>query len=185
MKQINILGYFLEVATAMEARKKLGTVRRGVVVCKASLLYNWRDEIHMHTHEKAIVVAGTPQQRYAQYAHMMYSDDWTFLIVSYETFRVDVANIQLLDNSKPLDFIVVDEAHKIKNPNSQIGAYIHRVPFRCKYVLTATPLPNSPLESFNYLKLGGVCGSNWWQFRNRYAVMGGFNNREVVAYKNI
>jgi SNF2 family DNA or RNA helicase len=179
------LGKSWQVANAMEAKKRLGAVKRGVVVCKASLLFNWRDEIHMHTHQKAVVVAGSQTQRNAAYNQLTYSDDWTFIVVSYETFRSDINNFQLLDNMKPLDFCILDEAHKIKNPQSKIGAYIHRIPFRCRYVLTATPLPNSPLESYNYLYWGNVIQSNWWSFRNRYAIMGGYNKREIIAYQNI
>lgn len=96
-----------QVATAMEARKKLGQINRGVVMCKASLLFNWRDEIHMHTDCKAVVVAGTQRQRAKIYEELMENDDWTFMIISYETYRGDVNNIQYLDTHKPLDFCVV------------------------------------------------------------------------------
>ena len=179
------LGKSWQVATAMEARKKLGQINRGVIMCKASLLYNWRDEIHMHTNCKAIVVAGTRKQRANVYEELRNTDDWTFLIISYETYRVDCNNIQWLDTKKPLDFCVVDEAHKIKNSQSRIGDVLHYVPYKLRYVLTATPLPNTPLESFNYLKWGGKCELNWWDFKNRYAIWGGRNNKEILMYQRI
>lgn len=179
------LGKTWQVATAMEARKKLGHVKRGVVLCKASLLYNWRDEIHMHTNEKAVVAAGTLKERVKIYNDCIYNDDWTFLIVSYETFRVDIAIMQTIDNMKGLDFCILDEAHKIKNSQNRIGTVIHYIPFKYKYVLTATPLPNSPLEAYNYLAWGGLTDQNWFAFRNTYAIMGGYNNKEIIGYKNI
>lgn len=179
------LGKSWEVSTAMEARKKLGQLKRGIVICKASLLFNWRDEIHMHTNEKAVIAAGSIKQRTKLYNDLTYRDDWTFLIISYETFREDIACLQGLDNMKGLDFCITDEGHKFKNPLSRIGTVIHYIPFRFKYVLTATPLPNSPLEAYNYLHWGGKTSRNWWAFRNKYAVMGGYNNKEIVGYKNI
>lgn len=96
-----------QVATAMEAKKKLGQVKHGVVVAKASLVYNWRDEIHMHTNERAVVVAGNRSNRDKIYSQLTMSDDWTFMVMSYETFREDIANLQLLDNTRPLDFCVL------------------------------------------------------------------------------
>lgn len=180
------LGKSWQVATAMEARKKMGQLKRGVVVCKASLLYNWRNEIHQHTHEKAVIAMGTTAQRYKMYGELMNDDSWTFLIISYETFRQDAANIQTIDNVKQLDFCILDEAHKIKNPMSKLGMSVHVIPsFRYRYVLTATPLPNNPLESFNYLKFGRSVDMNWFDFRKYFAIFGGYGGGEIVGYQNI
>lgn len=179
------LGKSWQVANAIEAKKKLGQLNRGIILAKASLLFNWRDEIHMHTNQKAVVVAGTQKQRDKLYNQLGNSNDWTFIIMSYETFRGDVHNLQLLDNYKPLDFCAMDEAHKIKNPQSKIGSAIHEIPFRQRYVITATPIINNPLESYNYLLFGKTISTNWWSFRNRFAIMGGYGGKEVVGYKNI
>lgn len=179
------LGKTFQVSTAIEAKKKLGQLNHGLVLAKASLLYNWRDEIHMHTNEKAIVIAGTQSQRMKLYDELKYNSDWTFIIMSYETYRGDVPVLQLLDNHHPLDFCVIDEAHKAKNPLSKIGNAIHMLPFKYRYVLTATPIINNPLECYNYLKFGKQVDRNWYEFQNHFAIMGGFNNREPIAYKNM
>lgn len=139
----------------------------------------------MHTNEKAVIAAGSIKRRTKLYSDLTNRDDWTFLIISYETFREDVACLQGLDNMRGLDFCISDEAHKIKNPLSRIGTVIHYIPFKYKYVLTATPLPNTPLEAYNYLYWGGKTSRNWWAFRNHYAVLGGYNKKEVVGYRNI
>lgn len=168
----------------MEARKKLGQLKKGLVVCKASLLFNWRDEIQKHSHCTAKIVSGDKKKRSKIYSDFTFSDD-TFLVISYNTFRKDIEHLQLLDNMTSLDFMVVDEAHAVKNPESQLGSAIHRIPARFKYILTATPLPNSPLEAYNYLKFGGLVDMNWWAFRQRYAIFGGYAGKEVIGYKNI
>jgi len=179
------LGKSFQVATAMEARKKKGEVKRGVILCKSSLLYNWRDEIHTHTNCKAVVIAGTPQQRAKLYASLEESDDWTFLIISYKTYNKDITNINIIDNTKPLDFLIIDEGHVIKNPTSEIGECVHRIPYKYNYILTATPSPNTPLEFYNYLRLGNKINMNWWQFKKTFAEWGGFNDKEIVGYKNM
>jgi SNF2 family DNA or RNA helicase len=182
------LGKTWQVGNAIEAMKKQGRVKHGIVLVKASLLYNWRKELHMHTHERAVVVAGTQKKRHKLYSDLILKDDWTFMIMSYETYREDTMNVQWLDNMRKLDFCIMDEAHKIKNSQSELGDKIHAVPFTYRYVLTATPLPNSPLEAFNYLKFGKVLPEeiDWWiAFKNHFAIWGGSMNREVLAYQNI
>lgn len=179
------LGKSWQVANAIEAKKKLGHLKRGIVLAKASLLFNWRDEIHMHTNLKSVVMAGTVNQRAKLYSQLTNEEDWDVLIMSYETFRCDIHNLELLDNYKELQFCVMDEAHKIKNPLSKIGSLVHRLNFRSRYVLTATPLPNSPLEAYNYLHFGKRVLKNWYEFRGHHAIMGGFGGKEIVGYKNI
>ncbi|MBE6081502.1 MAG: DEAD/DEAH box helicase [Tissierellaceae bacterium] len=200
------LGKTYQVVTAIEAKKKLGQLNRCLILAKASLLYMWRDEIEKFTDCKVVVFAGTEKQRYKEISPYLYkNNDWTFLIMSYEMYRISTSTVMGLDNDKPIECIVLDEAHKVKNPMSKIGERIHYLPFKYKYVLTGTPLPNTPLESFNYLKLGnklppksieynpntigGVVGDNivhqWWAFQYRYCVYGGYNDREIIGYKNI
>lgn len=179
------LGKSFQVATAIEARKKMGQLKHGLVIAKASLLYNWRDEIHEHTNEKAVVISGSTKQRMKMYDQLKFSSDWTFAVMSYETYRGDLAVLQLVDNHHPLDFAILDEAHKIKNPNSKIGTDIHKLPFKYRYVLTATPIINSPLDSYNYLKFGKTIDMNWFEFENHHAKKGGYANGEIISYRNM
>jgi SNF2 family DNA or RNA helicase len=179
------LGKSWQVATAIEAKKKLGKLKHGLILAKASLLYNWRDEIHSHTKEKAIVITGSPKQRTKMYDYMKYNDDWTFAIMSYETYRTDVAALQLVDNHRSLDFCILDEAHKVKNSQSKIGSDIHKLPFRYRYVITATPIINTPLDCYNYLKFGKVIDMSWFDFENYFSVKGGYGNKEIVKYRNM
>lgn len=179
------LGKTWQTVTAIEAKKKLGQLKRGVVVVKSSLLYNWRDEILKYTYETPVVMTGSKDRRQALYQELAEREDWTFLIISYDTFRNDIKLLQELDDLRPLDFMVLDEAQMIKNPTSKIGTVIHHLPVKYKYILTATPLINSPLEAYSYFKFGGVIDMNWYQFRNKYAIMGGFRNKTPIAPKNV
>lgn len=173
-----------QVINGIVAKKKSGMLRRGLVVCKASLLFNWRDEIRMHSNERPVVIAGTPKQRAHIYSDLTFTD-WTFAIISYDTFRRDLGSLKLVQKMKGIDFCVLDEGHVIKNPTSKIGTRIHSMDFDYRYVLTATPIPNTPLEAYNYLKWGGKTERNWYDFQHRYAILGGRNGKDVVAYKNI
>ena len=179
------LGKTKSVIDGIGMKKQSGMLKRGLVICKASLLYNWMEEVEKHSDMKSIVFTGTPKQRHELMERIAYDPDCTFIIVSYETFRICVGSFDEFDTKIGLDFFVLDEAHKIKNPNSKIGAAIHRIPIRYKYLLTGTPLPNTPLEAYNYLKLGGKMDMNWWKFRRHYAIFGGYAGKEIIGYKNI
>lgn len=180
------LGKTFQVVTAIEARKKLGQLKFGIVLCKASLLYNWRDEIQKFSNEPAVVYQGTYIER-GNILQKIYSNELpcTFLIMSYETYRNDTAGLSAIDDRLTFDFCIADEAQMIKNSQSKIGSAIYALPFEFRYVLTATPLPNTPLESYNYLRWGNVIDMNWFAFRKRYAVMGGYLKKEIVGYKKL
>lgn len=181
------LGKTYQVATAIEARRKRGDLKHGLVLCKASLIYNWRDEIEMHTNSKCIVLTGNQQQRINLIEEARQSNEWTFMITSYETYRESLGALQFLDNHRQLDFCVLDEATKVINPMSKIGQAIHKIPFRYRYILTATPLINTPLEAYNYLKWGGLFRSDfsYFDFQKRYAEWGGVGNKQPIMFKNM
>lgn len=180
------LGKTFQVITAIEAKKKMGILSRGLVICNASLIYNWLDEIEKHSYQKGVPIVGTKTKREKIYNNLLNDDSWTFAIISYETFKTDIEILKKFAKQKAFDFCVLDEAHKIKNPTSQIGTVIHYIPFKYKYALTATPMPNNLLEIYNYAKwFGYMKDINYYQFKNRFGVMGGYNNKEVIGYKNI
>ena len=59
----------------------------------------------------------------------------------------------------------------------------------CRYrlILNGTPITQGPLDFFHQFKVmdDSVFGKSYYAFRNRYAVMGGFQNYQVVGYKNL
>jgi len=170
---------------ALEALKKAENISHGLVICKASLIYNWAEEIQIHSDLKAVPIIGTKSQRQKIYEYLLSDNTWTVAIISYETFKADLDILKRFSKRKSFDFCVLDEAQKIKNPHSKIGIAIHEIPFKYKYALTATPMPNNLLEIYNYAKWFGYNVGNYYQFRNFYGIMGGYNNKEVIGYKNM
>lgn len=87
------------------------------------------------------------------------------------------------------DFLVVDESHRIKAPGGKASRYAAKLRKSCRWVIlnTGTPMPHSPLDIFAQYRVldPHVFGTNFGKFRNRYAIMGGFENRQVVGYQNV
>ncbi len=87
-----------------------------------------------------------------------------------------------------LDMLICDESHRIKAPGGRASRAIanisKRVPYRL--AMTGTPMSQGPLDlyaQFRFLQPGYLAG-NYTEFKNRYAVMGGFDMRQVVSYRD-
>lgn len=178
------LGKTYTLISAVESLSKTGDVHKGLIVAKSSLLYNWLTEIEKFSRLKAVVMAGNANTRH-QIIKEFATDENQILIMSYDTYRRDLEHLKKLNKRRVLDFCALDEAHVALNPDSQIGKAIHAIPFRRKYVLTATPFKNHPLELYNFLKWGGLTDDNPYQFRRRYGILGGFQNKQIIGVKRV
>jgi len=78
----------------------------------------------------------------------------------------------------------LDESHKIKAAQGKRSKAIAKIPAPLKMCLTGTPMPHSPLDIFaQYRAIApDIFGTNWARFRARYAVMGGYLAKQVVAH---
>ena len=87
------------------------------------------------------------------------------------------------------DMIICDESQRIKAPGARQSKVMHNLGKRAKYrlILTGTPVTQGPLDLFSQYKFldPGIFGTSYTAFRARYAVMGGPDNRIVVATKNL
>ena len=176
------LGKTLQLLTAMEYKHQQGKIKKVLILTKATLTYNWKAEAAKCTRQKLTVLAGTKTSRIKKYANIFH-EDTLFYSMSYGTYLKDYPLLQELE--RYFDVMVLDEAHRAKNASSKIGTAIHRLPVTYKYALTATPFINKPIEAYNLLVWLGVEKRDWWSFKNRYAVYGGYNNKEILEYRNL
>lgn len=97
------------------------------------------------------------------------------------------------------ELVVVDEIHKIRSSNSNVSRLIGRIGERVprKIGLTGTVMPTSPLDVFGQWRFldpyafgqveadGTRRRATLGQFRDRYAVLGGYMGREVTGFRNL
>jgi SNF2 family DNA or RNA helicase len=87
------------------------------------------------------------------------------------------------------DLVIADEIHKIKAPGGKASLYFKRLRWRARYRLglTGTPMPHSPLDIYAQFRFldPAIFGPSFNAFKQTYAVMGGFQNKQVTAYKNL
>ena len=139
-------------------------VQKYIVICPASITYQWKDEIENWSDLTAFTTPKLKKKRLEAYAAW----DKGVLVISYETLRVDYADILKLN--KDIEGIILDEAHKIKNHKSQI--YVAMMKFKNiknKLALTGTLSPNKAHEVYGAFSLVfPTLFTGYWRFIDYY-----------------
>ena len=171
-------------------RKQLGLVNKVLVLCGInSVKYNWQEEISVHSNEKGTVFDGKNiKHRLELLENWINNVDTNFFgIINVESLQKTeiVAVLQKAIKQNVISMIIIDEAHKIKNPTSIRGKALQKLNPKYKVALTGTPIMNRPDEAYNILKWIGAETGTYTNFKNFYCTFGGFCNREIVGYKNL
>lgn len=164
-----------------------GQVNRLLIVCPASVMPVWKQEFDKCSDVqcRVVVLDGPVKKRQEILANWQDSFGLDVVVINYEGARNMVDDLLTW---KP-DMLIMDEAHRCKTPGSQQSKAMARIGAKTKYklALTGTPITNSPLDVYGIYRAldPNMFGTSFYAFRNRYAIMGGFENRQVIGYKNI
>lgn len=87
------------------------------------------------------------------------------------------------------DMIICDESQRIKSHDAEQSKAMHKLGDQAKYklILSGTPVQNNAIDLYSQYRFldPTIFGTNFYQFRNRYAIMGGFNRHQIVGYKDL
>jgi len=173
----------IAIVGTLEAEEKVGKL---LVVCPKSIVGVWEEEFRKFADYRyaLTVLDGTLQKKKDAFGYMQ-GTALQIIVVNYEScWRLE----QEIAEWKP-DMIVCDESSKIKNPTTSQSKALHRLGRGTKYnvILTGTPITNNPLDFFSQYKFldEDILGGSFYLFRNRYAVMGGYQNHQIVGYRHL
>lgn len=132
-----------------------------LVVCPASLVFNWAAEAARFWPEARVVRWAGPKRR-EQISRLPEAD---LVITNYALLRTDAADLSAIG----WQAVVLDEAQHIKNPDSQNAAAAGALRGGFRLALTGTPLENSlrDLWSLANFAVPGYLGAET-DFRDRY-----------------
>jgi SNF2 family DNA or RNA helicase len=139
------LGKTLQAISAAILKKDIFGFKKTLIVCPATLKSQWKKEIERFSSEKAHIVNGYPADREKQYK----SDKSYFLIVNYEMVRRDSLAIQ----HAGIDFLILDEAQKIKNYETKTSGAIKRLKPSHTLVITGTPIENRLIDIYSIMSV--------------------------------
>ena len=129
------LGKTLQAIAVAQLKRRLFDFRRTLIICPASLKSQWRREIERFCGEQAVVIEGPRRMRRECY---LQPGEAYFYLANYEAILRDIT---LVHQFNP-DFVVLDEAQRIKNFETKTAVAIKSIPKKHGLVLTGTPLEN-------------------------------------------
>ncbi|MBN1489951.1 MAG: DEAD/DEAH box helicase [Phycisphaerae bacterium] len=137
------LGKTIQAIAAAEMLAREKNITKVLVICPASLKYQWESEIRKMCDRSVHVLEGNMVERRRQYRL-----DRFFTIVNYEAALRDVDTIL---EYQP-DLIILDEAQRIKNWQTKTAQAIKRLRSRYAFVLTGTPMENKLEELYSIVQ---------------------------------
>jgi len=171
------LGKTIEAIAAAEILARECGLERVLIICPASLKYQWAREIELFSSRPALVIEGLMHQRAKLYA----ADGAFFKIVNYDVVHRD---LEAITSGRP-DLVILDEAQRIKNWQTRAAKTIKRIESPYAFVLTGTPLENrldelhSIVEFIDRHRLGPL-----FAFKDAHEIRDGDSPR-VIGYQDL
>ncbi|KAJ3324279.1 hypothetical protein HDV06_000318 [Boothiomyces sp. JEL0866] len=110
-----------------------------LVIVPKSTLHNWVKEFERWCPSlKTLLFHGSKDERAEIIKDKMFDTNWDVCITSYEMCLIEKASLKKFSWA----YIVIDEAHRIKNENSALSQIVRIMPCRNRLLITGTPLQN-------------------------------------------
>jgi len=150
-KTIQTLAHLLR----LKEEKKLKT---SLIVVPTSLLANWKNEIEEFTPDLSkILLYGNNRKHIFDEL-----DKYDIVITTYAVLTRDIKKLKEFE----FDYIILDEAQKIKNPNAKISLSVKLLKSKYKLALSGTPIENHLGEIwsiFSFLMPGFLGGYKFFK----------------------
>jgi len=176
-----------------------GSIDTLVVICPNSVKDVWEEEISVHlppSIPRTVRVwdAKTGKKERTEL------EAWKRL-PDAKSLKVLVVNVEAMSTKRAQEWVLdyvnynrallaVDESTRIKTPGAKRTRAIKKLGEQSSYkrILTGTPVTKSPLDlfsQFGFLDTNILGYGSFYAFRNAFCIMGGYENKEVLAYTNL
>lgn len=169
----------------------MGKVERLLIVAPTSVVAVWPKELQEYAKFKYTckTLLGEKKQRIKQI------DD--LLKFPFKALKVAVINYEstwrpeILEKLKEFDadMVIADESQRIKTYDAAQSKAMHELGDQARYklILSGTPVQTAAIDIWSQYRFldKTVFGDNFFKFRGRYAIMGGYGNKKIVGYKDL
>ena len=170
---------------------QMGKIKKVLIVAPTSVCAVWPKEFDEYADFKynVAVLLGDKKKRLAALRSL---DAFPFhallvAVINYESVWRD-GLIEAFEEWQP-DMIICDESQRIKDNQSHQSKGMHRLGDIAKYklILSGTPIQNNAADLWSQYRFldPSVFGKSFYAFRARYCIMGGFDRRQIIGYKNM
>ena len=170
---------------------QMGKVERLLIVAPTSVVAVWPKELQEYAKFKYTckTLLGEKKQRIKQI------DD--LLKFPFKALKVAVINYEstwrpeILEKLKEVDadMVIADESQRIKTYDAAQSKAMHELGDQARYklILSGTPVQTAAIDIWSQYRFldKTVFGDNFFKFRGRYAIMGGYGNKKIVGYKDL
>lgn len=175
----------------MGAMYQAGKISKVLVAAPSSVCGSWVDDLEKFAGFKytARVLLGDKKKRLKSLQEL---ESFPFkglkiAIINHENvWREGIK--EALEDWQP-DMVICDESQRIKTHDAQQSKQFHRLGDLAKYklILSGTPVQNNAVDIFSQYRFldPTIFGTNFYAFRNKYCIMGGFNNRQIIGYRDL
>lgn len=133
------LGKTVQMLAFLQTQYREDGTKPALVVCPASLVYNWKEECAQFTPElPAVTLAGNLSQRKKEINAIGTGKGSWLLITSYDLLKRDIT----LYKDVSFSTIVLDEAQFVKNRNTAVSKAVRVLQASHRFALTGTPIEN-------------------------------------------
>lgn len=142
------LGKTFEAGFALKQMRYSGEVDRALVLSNTAAMSDWKSALEKFYEDPTLLTPSNKQQLTSQgYSE---SDIWKkgdLIIATPQMFRQAVEDNET--DPSDWDMMILDEAHIVKNDDSQIHEVVRDFEVDYKLFLTATPIQNNEKEFYN------------------------------------
>jgi SNF2 family DNA or RNA helicase len=170
--------------------------RRVLICCPLRVVPVWEQQIERHLDLPLIVVSLDDSISSVASKRKLAEEKLTLaevtgrplvIIINYDSvWRSPFADWA---EAQQWDLIIADESHRLKAPGGKASLAFKRLRShaRCRLALTGTPLPHSPLDAYAQFRFLNhtIFGPSFAAFRQKYAVMGGFQRKQVTGFQHL
>lgn len=175
---------------AANLMEEAGVIDTGIVVCPAAVRIGWRSPDFGEI-AKWGWRPGAVHEYHAGSTRLRWRPGLNWVVTNYEFIREERRLGELLNQlGGRKSWVVLDESSRIKSHKAQQTKAAKKLRRAClrAAILNGSPIANNPLDlysQFDFLDNAIIGCPNYWTFRARYAVMGGFKAKQVVGFRNI
>lgn len=184
-------GKTLTAIGIMGAAYLMGKIKSVLVVAPTSVCPVWGHDLsdYANFRYRVGVLHGTKQQRLRELEAIK---DYPFdalkiAVMNYESCWRD-GIFEALEEYDP-DMIIADESQRIKTHDAEQSKAMHKLGDKARYklILSGTPVQNNAIDIYSQYRFldKTVFGDNYYSFRSKYAIMGGFNNKQIIGYRDL